>query len=954
MNAEMHELLGLLSGSQQFEVPLYQRPYSWQDADRQQLWNDVLKAGRDVSRRKHFVGSVVYTQPSVRMGGAGLRRARLIDGQQRLTTLTLIIAALVQELEKHGDLELPDGSTGDTERIRAVKWRELYLLNEDLSGESRFKLLPTHVDRDTFKHLIGDGPQPDKLSKELLAGRDFFRARFQDAGVNVRDVLTGLRKLEVVAVVLQEGRDDPQLIFESLNSTGKDLTPADLIRNNVLMGLEQDEQDELSRTYWLPLEALFEGSSPDTFNRFMRDFLTVRMRSLVDREKVYEAFKTYREGLADPGVQPLVADLRRMAQHYAQMLHPERSADSLLDPHLRLALQDLLSVRVRVISPFVLELLEDHGKGPVTTQDLVSALRTVESILVRRAVSEFRSAPLNKLFASAGRELVRDQGSAAYLRSVERALMRFQDRNRSGFPADDVFTEKLHTVNLYTLDVCKHVLVRLERAMSPKELVVTDDLTIEHVMPQNRNISEAWREMLGADWAEVQERLVDTLGNLTLTGYNSELGDRPFEVKKALPVRDGDTATSTLPKGYTFSRLLMTQEIAQEPCWNEVSIQSRADRLAGLALKLWPLPTFTPAELEGLRAEGRRPAARDPWERLMALPTPLTEVATAFDRRALELPGVNRMVMGREINYRKGRRYALTLSTDDSSVNVWALLGESPDDRPGWHKGQEKGWWKRPVADLADLEAIWPVLLIAWAKLPEVVTAPMPTQSLQEAIDALEAGPRAALATLEQVLLQVSPTLERNATQTYIGYGQPVEFTGLLREGHVVIEVRPLDSDILPDTLFEGWEPRSKERRALHLRSGDDVARALPLIRAVHAQFVQEIPYRAANVRQFMRGLREAFQDLAGDLTVQPTKTSERYVVGGQDIGRVYIDRERVHLLLRHSYGSLDNPSGAGKAMPSDPIVGWPTDHFIGTFSDPGELHDLRPLIEQTVNANRA
>ncbi|MDV6373399.1 DUF262 domain-containing protein [Deinococcus arenicola] len=950
MEARPRVLTELLNGNQQFEIPLYQRRYSWGNSERAQFWADILKASGLTGNRFHFLGPVVFTKPESGMGGVVLTRARLIDGQQRLTTLTLLMQAVAEQL-RDDVIQLQIPGSNDMQAVDASAIREDYLLNKRLTGDSRYKLLPTLADRDTLKHILTGEPLPERHSKELLAGIQFFRDRLADVGVTVEKVLTGLNRLEVVEVTLNDGRDDPQLIFESLNSTGKDLTPADLIRNNVLIGLKAGEQDELTRTYWLPIEAMFEEDGPEVFNRFMRDFLTVRMRTLVDKEKVYESFKAYREGLGDQAVQALVSDIYDMAKLYAQMLHPQQVKGQ---PQLRLSLQDLLGVRVRVTSPLLLELLEDHAKGAVTTDDLVLALRAIESFLVRRAVSEFRSAPLNKLFASTGRELVRDQGSAAYLRSVERALMRFQDRNRGGFPPDDVFTEKLHTVNLYTLDVCKHVLVRLERAMSPKELMVNDDLTIEHVMPQNRNLSEPWREMLGADWAEAQQRLVDTLGNLTLTGYNSELGDRPFDAKKTLPIKDGDTATSNLPKGYTFSRLLMTQQIAQETHWDEQSIQSRAERLAQLALKLWPLPAFTPAELDALRTERRRPAARDPWARLMALPTALAEVATAFDGRALELPGVNRMVMGREVSYRKGRRYALTLSTDDSSVNVWALLGESPDDRPGWHKGQEKGWWKRPVADLDELDTVWPLLLTAWARLPEVGTAPTPTPSLREAIDALGDGPRAAFETFEQALLQISPTLERNVTQFYFGYGQPVEFIGYLRDGHMVIEVRPLDPDILSGTLFEGWEPRSKERRVLHLRSTDDVVRALPLIRAVHDQFVQEIPYRAPQVRQFMRGLRAAFQEMAGDSTVQATKTAERYVVGGRDIGRVYINVENVHLLLRHPFAALDNPTDVGGSKIDDPIAGWPVGHFVGTFTGPGDLHDLRPLIEQVVQANRA
>lgn len=591
MQAEMNDVLELLSGSQQFEIPLYQRPYSWQDKDRAQLWSDVVAAGKDLGRKKHFIGSIVYTQPAMRMGGGGIRRARLIDGQQRLTTLTLLISALVEQLQEKGDLELPTGHGDDTEKVRASKWREKYLLNEDLSGDSQYKLLPTHADRATFKHLLGGAPTPERLSPQIIAGRDFFRDQFKVGTATLAEVITGLRKLEVVAVMLQEGKDDPQLIFESLNSTGKALTPADLIRNNVLMGLDPEQQDALSRDYWLPTEALFQDSPAGSFDRFMRDFLTVRSGSLVDEKKVYEAFKLYREK-GGQNVLDLVADIYRMARHYATYLHPEREAD----PDLRLVLTDLQGIRVRVISPLALVMLADRDSGVVTTPDLVRALRAVESMLVRRAVADFRSNPLNKLFATAGQQLNRES-SAGYLRSVELVLMAFQDRNKGGFPDDATFKEQLQTTDLYSLDVCKHILMRLERDLSPKEKLVMDNLTVEHVLPQNPDLSKAWREMLGADWQAVQEELKDTLGNLTLTGYNSELGDKPFEEKKSLPQQ----------KGYATTRLLMTQRIAKEAVWNAETIRKRAEELSERALKLWPLPAVSAQELQALR--GRRSKA---------------------------------------------------------------------------------------------------------------------------------------------------------------------------------------------------------------------------------------------------------------------------------------------------------------------------------------------------------
>ena len=271
------------------------------------------------------------------MGGVVLTRARLIDGQQRLTTLTLLMQAVAEQL-KDDVIQLQIPGSNDMQAVDASAIREDYLLNKRLTGDSRYKLLPTLADRDTLKHILTGEPLPERHSKELLAGIQFFRDRLADAGVTVEKVLTGLNRLEVVEVTLNDGRDDPQLIFESLNSTGKDLTPADLIRNNVLMGLKADEQDELTRTYWLPIEALFEEDGPEVFDRFMRDFLTVRTRTLVDKEKVYEAFKAYREALGDQAVQVLVSDIYDMAKLYAQMLHPQQVK---AQPQLRLALQDL-------------------------------------------------------------------------------------------------------------------------------------------------------------------------------------------------------------------------------------------------------------------------------------------------------------------------------------------------------------------------------------------------------------------------------------------------------------------------------------------------------------------------------------------------------------------------------------------------------------------------------------
>lgn len=593
MQAGQELLLELLGGqNQQFEIPLYQRRYSWTDAQRRQLWEDILRVAEAPRARRHFTGSVVYTEPKGGMGGRTLHRSRLIDGQQRVTTTTLLLQALAEHLEAHPEAAQVTGTTAD-----AI--RRTYLLNEKLGGDQHFKLSLSAADHPTLRAILRGEALPKQPAQEVRDGLQFFRDRLAEPGLDISRVWRGLQKLEVVQITLNEGVDDLGLIFESLNSTGKALAQADLIRNNVLMGLDDDEQADLSDTLWQPMERMFAGTEDGAFDRFIRDWLTLRTRNLPNEDEVYAAFKDHRQGRpAGEKVTGLVEDISTMAGHYLKIIRPEREEN----PAVRQALEDLLALRVKVIQPFVLELLQDREQGLLDHASLERALRAIESFLMRRAVLGERTSPLNRFFATLGRDLPR-QGD--YVRELERALVRFQDREQDGFPGDDAFLRALQEVPLYSRPVCKPLLIRLERQQNTKESF-GGLLTIEHVMPQNTKLSEAWQQMLGSDWPQVQRDLVHTLGNLTLTGYNSELGDRPFQDKKTLPPRQGDTAESAQPKGYKYSRLLLTQEIAKYPEWNADMIRQRARTLAEQAVKLFPYPPLPEAEIEQLRQEGRQ------------------------------------------------------------------------------------------------------------------------------------------------------------------------------------------------------------------------------------------------------------------------------------------------------------------------------------------------------------
>lgn len=959
MIAEQAKLTELLQGIKQFEVPLYQRPYSWSNAEREQFWRDILRAGTDPRPGMHFTGSVVFMERTGSMAG-NLKRARLIDGQQRLTTLSLLMLAVAERMAGQAALELPLEGTADVQRIEAADIREDYLLNKRLSGDSRFKLLPTHADRDTLKFLLGEGPQPTKVSREIQEGAAFFRQKLDGDDVELEQVLRGVHKLQVVSVSLEEGRDDPQLIFESLNSTGKDLSQADLIRNHVLMGLEAEPQSELSRDFWVPMEERFADTEEGTFDRFMRDFLTLRTRSIPNEGQVYVAFKAYRAALPESGgVKALVGDIANLARLYMGIVHPEGLAN--LD--VRLAMSDLLALRLRVVSPFVLELLEDHEQGRLTDAGLVSALRLLESFVLRRAVVGERTAPLNRFFAALGRELNKDE----YLRSLERALVRFQDRDQDGFPADEVFSRALQEVALYRLNVCKPLLVRLERQKNTKEKFETGTLTIEHVMPQNDradSLSPEWQAMLGPNWPEVQERLVHTLGNLTLTGYNSELGDRPFSEKKRLPE----------PKGYIHSRLGMTREIAALPDWNEARITIRAADLAAQALTLWPFPSFSPEERAALRAEGRQRG----------------KVKSVEDH--LETSGPQLRALFGQVRERLLNLDAAVTEAPQKAYVAYKLGTNFCDIVPQPALNTVKGWLNIPFEELDDPQHLTRDITGKGKPGNGNVEFVLSAQSDLNAFESLarqslvyqrnrqkQGGAVTSSGAVSFVHLpqEVQATVQELQTRT-LGLGEVQEslrqFYLGFKARRFFAEVRPRQSGVRvslklsPGSIeteeAEGWS-RSGVWLSRSLRTVEDLDMAWPFIVAAYEEQlggelspsggVTNAQYKEA--RATYAELAEQVQEL-DNVQSEKTKKSVKFSViglqGPQEFMRLYssFSNGLVGIRLNIAPSALNNPQGLGAAATADEkTAGFVDGHFVYSVSTRAQLDGLLPLIEQAREA---
>ncbi|MEL6493279.1 MAG: DUF262 and DUF1524 domain-containing protein [Cyanobacteria bacterium J06621_3] len=374
----------------------------------------------------------------------------------------------------------------------------------------------------------------------------------------------------IVNIVLDRDRDNPQLIFESLNSTGLDLSQADLVRNYVLMGLPTKEQEHIYKNYWYPMEESFEGrGQSDQFDRFMRDYLTLQSKSgsIPKLSDVYNSFKAYLDRQVGIPVADIMADVYRYSKYYTRLALGQEP-----DTDIKRALTDISTLRVDVAYPFLLEIYEDYEQGRLPKAEFIEILRLIESYVFRRAICGIPPNSLNKTFATLGREIDRDR----YLESLKLAFVRKDGYKR--FPSNQEFRKELIVKDIYNFRNRRYLLDKLENYQRPKEMVDPDNYTIEHILPQNPKLSEAWQQSLGENWKDIQSTYLHTLGNLTLTGYNPEYSDRTFPEKR------------DIEHGFKVSPLFLNQGLGQLEDWGEAEIQLRAEKLADWALQLWRYP----------------------------------------------------------------------------------------------------------------------------------------------------------------------------------------------------------------------------------------------------------------------------------------------------------------------------------------------------------------------------
>ena len=583
MTAKDYPFLRLLDGPKQFLVPVFQRDYSWKVKHCVQLWQDILRVGKDANSKGHFLGSVVYI--AAEDINASLPRWLLIDGQQRLTTFCLLLAALRNQIKK---------APADGQNLpKPEALDDYYLRNPHESGGLKSKLCLRRIDQETLAAIFESKDMPKATSEHLRANFEFFTEQLANEDLAV--VYNGIKKLIIVDVCLTRGQDDPQMIFESLNSTGLDLTQADLIRNFVLMRQDETSQTALYQDYWQPLEVAFGARYSTDFDKFVRDYLTLQLKpsKQLKAEEIYQQFRTYFHGVGGNNpVGDILTNLKRFGSYYVAFSLGQEQNVKLRDAFRRLRLL------VEVASPVMLKLYDCFDRAKTLSLDeFVSAVELLESYVFRRSVCAMQTRSLGQIFASLAYRIKDD----APLLSLKVAL-HCQGKKRR-FPTDAEFRESLETRDVFDMRHCKYLLDRLENDSNEK--IDTTNFTIEHIMPQNEDLRAEWQTMLGKNWKAARETWLHRLGNITLTGYNSEYSDLPFEKKKMLVDKEGKQV------GFIFSPLRLNKYVREQQTWTESEMEKRGKEWAAKGVGIWPalhvdMAAVKAAELEERRAQAAK------------------------------------------------------------------------------------------------------------------------------------------------------------------------------------------------------------------------------------------------------------------------------------------------------------------------------------------------------------
>lgn len=553
MEASPAKIIHYFNGEKQNIIPLFQRPYTWNQSNWQTLWDDVLVQYELDTNNTHFMGAIVSVP--ARSVPVGVSKFLIIDGQQRLTTFSLLLCALRDSLDKNS----------------AARIQEVYLTNRFRDIDDTLKFVPTQADRTTYKNIAADQALPSTDKSLMAEAYRFFIKQLTSATdsdgnlIDASKVLTTLEhNLQVVMINLGDS-DDPYLIFESLNFKGAPLTQADLVRNYLLMRFRHSitpggEQEHIYKSYWRPLEELLSEHLTD----FLRHY-SMKNGDDIKQGSIYAAIKNKIDKIDLPQlVEDEISNLLKFGKYYAKIL----LLTSEQNLEIRRILKNIKDLKITTSYPLLLQLFALREEEKLSNENLSKCLHLIESYVVRRAVCGLPANSLGRLFL----QLARDLPSTEQENWIRESMSNLQGGRR--FPNDEEFSEAFKNQAQYGKTSTRYILERLETSFNHHETVDLSTITIEHVLPQT--ITPEWRNELGEDADKIHEKTLHTFGNLTLTGYNSELGNISFSEKIEL---------------LSNTHIELNRSILSKTCWGEIEIKDRAAYLLNISLEIWSFPS---------------------------------------------------------------------------------------------------------------------------------------------------------------------------------------------------------------------------------------------------------------------------------------------------------------------------------------------------------------------------
>lgn len=538
----------------QFTIPVYQRDYNWQEKHCQTLFNDIKNLADNSDMISHFIGSIVFIHEGVYTTGE-IKRLDIIDGQQRMTTLTLLFLALYYKLKEIGNDR------------KARKIYNQYIINEYVDDDIDLKLVPPDENLKILERIAKN--RLDELvedrDKNIVKNFLYFKEKVENfSEEDLEKFFAGMEKLIYVEISLEKGKDDPQKIFESLNSTGLDLSQGDLIRNYILMGLERNKQSKIYKEIWIPIEnncKVTDGEKIINYvSDFIRDYLTLKNNKIPVKNKVFEEFKSFYKNTDD------LEEIKEYSKCYAMLKKPNLEKE----PIIRRNLEYLKVLDQTVVNPFLIGVLKDYRDKLISKEKLKEILEILQSYLWRRYITGEPSNSLNKIFQNM---YIKVSKAKNYVKDLEKNLLLYD------FPTDEELKNNLKIKAVYKdKEKLRYVFERLENSFHNEVIDFSNEkITIEHILPQNPN--KDWKERYSKEELEEMLEYKDTISNLTLTGSNSNLSNKSFTEK-----RDDEQ------HGYKNSKLFLNKYLSEQEEWNLLKMEERFEVLYNNIIKIWKRP----------------------------------------------------------------------------------------------------------------------------------------------------------------------------------------------------------------------------------------------------------------------------------------------------------------------------------------------------------------------------